>query len=121
MNFRIMCLLALLVSSECASLFQAKNLTKPQTIKIKFRMINDSEGGLKLLPLDVENFENKDNEISKPNREVTSGSFEFPERFESISQVGLDTSPNSIDGQIDDMSDEESEKPYNVPNYKMYQ
>lgn len=125
MNFRIVCLLALIVSSECASLFQAKNLiTKPKTVKIEFRMINDSDGGLKLLPIGVENFKNRDNKILDRNLELKTDNFDFPERFESINQVGHDLTTNSIDDQIGDeisYSDEESAKTYMVPKLKIYQ
>ncbi|RNA34091.1 hypothetical protein BpHYR1_009855 [Brachionus plicatilis] len=128
MNFGTACLLALIVSIESASLFQTESLSKPKTVKVEFRMMDDRNGGLKLLPVNVEN-SGDDIESKERSLEFLPSSFELPERFESVSQVEQDVLKNSInelgettsahfnDGANSDMSD----KSYMAPNIEMYQ
>lgn len=128
MNFGTACLLALIVSIESASLFQTESLSKPKTVKVEFRMMDDRNGGLKLLPVNVEN-SGDDIESKERSLEFLPSSLELPERFESVSQVEQDVLKNSInelgettsahsnDGANSDMSD----KSYMAPNIEMYQ
>lgn len=123
------CLLALLVSSECASLMQSQSKSKPKTIKLEFRMMNDVNGRLKLLPINVENVDDMDNGINESDSEILSNRIGVPERFEAISQVEHDIPNNSIVEIRDDIenqtleenSQDRQDKSYMVPDIKMFE